>query len=62
MEEQEYNIRVNFSISYAYEVTAESMEEAKEKAIGYAYDDLNEDLRGNLDADDFGVEAEQDER
>lgn len=61
MEEQDYNIKVTFSISYDIEVSAENKEDAIRQAVDYAFEDFSEDLRGNIDAGDFGVEAEEDE-
>ena len=61
MEEKDYNIKVTFSISYDIEVGAENKEDAIRKAIDYAFEYFSEDLRGNIDAGDFGVEAEEDE-
>ena len=61
MEEKDYNIKVTFSISYDIEVYAENKEDAIRQAIDYAFEDFSENLRGNIDAGDFGVEAEEDE-
>lgn len=61
MEEQDYNIKVTFSISYDIEVSAENKEDAIRQAVDYAFEDFSEDLRENIDAGDFGVEAEEDE-
>lgn len=61
MEEHDYTIKVTFSISYDIEVSAENKDDAIRQAIDYAFEDFSEDLRGNIDAGDFGVEAEEDE-
>ena len=61
MEEQDYNIKVTFSISYDVEVSAENKDDAIRRAIDYAFEDFSEDLCGNIDAGDFGMEAEEDE-
>ena len=59
MKEQDYEVRVNFTISYATEVRANSREEAYEKAEDFAIVDFRNDLdTGYLGVSDFSMNSE----
>lgn len=59
MGEKEYNVTVNFTISYSVEVVARSREEAYEKAEDYMTEDFRHDLdNGYLGVSDFSMDSE----